>query len=134
MLKITYTDTGLLLERVALTVEAMVAQRTLLALRLGQSIAVQSTYASLPFPADLIGMPRLLRLVEKTGAIEISGCDVNWLEITLPGVWIAESSSSDEGIFVTELEPPLEKHLLTVWQQAQRRHRVEISQGVPKIF
>lgn len=134
MLKITYTDTGLLLERVAQTVEAMVAQRALLTLRLGQSITVQATHASLPFPADLAGMPRLLQLAEKTGAIEVGGCDVNWLEITLSGVWMAERSTSDEGIFVTELETTLEKHLFTVWQQAQSRQQLRTSQGVPKAF
>lgn len=134
MLKITYTDTGLLLEQVAQTVEAMVAQRTLLALRLGQPIAIHTTYASLPLPVDLIGMPYLLQLADKTEAIEVDRCDLNWLEVTLSGVWMAESSTSDEGIFVTELEIALEKHLLSVWQQAQSRQRMGEPQGVPRTF
>ncbi|HEY9734783.1 MAG TPA: alr0857 family protein [Trichocoleus sp.] len=121
MLKITYTDAGLVLERVAQTVESVVAQRTVLALRLGGSIAVQPTYASLPLPSDLAGIAELHHLARKTGAIGIDGCDRNWLEVTLHGTWISESSSSDEGIFVAELEAALESLLLSLWQQAQRQ-------------
>jgi hypothetical protein len=128
MLKITYTDTGLVLEQVAQTVEALVAQRTVLTLRLGQSIVVQPTYASLPLPADLPAMAQLFKLSQRTEAIAIDRCDSDaepsggWLEVTLHGTWIAESASSDEGIFVTELDRSLEQQLMTLWQQAQRRH------------
>ncbi|MBD2257943.1 alr0857 family protein [Pseudanabaena sp. FACHB-2040] len=138
MLKITYTDTGLILEQVAQTVEALVAQRMLLTLRLGQSIAVQPTYASLPLPADLPGMAYLQQLSRQTEAIAIDRCDsesddlsCSWLEVTIHGVWIAESASSDEGIFVTELEKSLEQQLMALWQQAQRRYAS--ARRVPKV-
>lgn len=130
MLKITYTDTGLVLERATQTIESVVAQRTLLTLRLGSSIAVQPTYASLPLPGDLPGLAELQHLASKTGAVAIDRCDRNWLEITLHGTWIAESASSDEGIFVTELEAALEGLLLSLWQQAQRQWAA--SRRVPK--
>ncbi|MBD0333873.1 MAG: hypothetical protein ICV62_00140 [Cyanobacteria bacterium Co-bin13] len=138
MLKITYTDTGLVLERVAQSVEAIVAQRTLLTLRLGQSIAVQPTYASLPLPADLPGMIHLQQLARQTEAVAIDRCDsdspeqlCSWLEVTLHGVWIAESTSSDEGIFVTELDSALEHLLMAIWQQTQRRH--SSARRVPRV-
>lgn len=130
MLKITYTDTGLVLERVAQTVEAIVAQRTVLALRVGGSIAVQPTYASLPLPINLPNIAQLHQLAQQTSAISIDRCDRNWLEVTLQGTWIAESVSSDEGIFVTELEAELEGLLLSLWQQAQRQ--LTASRRVPR--
>lgn len=130
MLKITYTDTGLLLEQISQSLESLVTQRTVLALRLGQPIAVQSTAASLPLPADLPGLGQLLHLAQKTGALAVEGCDRNWLEVTFSGVWIAESSHSDEGIFIAELEPTLERQLLALWHQSQRHGTP--SRSVPK--
>jgi hypothetical protein len=75
MLKITYTDAGLRLEQVAQTVEAMVAQRAVLMVRLGGSVAVQPSYASLPLPADLPEMAQLQQLAQQTGAIVLDPCD-----------------------------------------------------------
>lgn len=129
MLKITYTDAGLRLEQIAQTVEAMVAQRTVLTVRLGGSVVVQPTYASLPLPADLPEMAQLQQLAQQTGAIALDQCDSDrmgrtvrrWLEVTLHGVWIADASGSEEGIFVTELDSRLETQLLRLWQQSQSR-------------
>jgi hypothetical protein len=140
MLKITYTDTGLLLEYVAQSVETVITQRTVVALRSGQSIYVQPIRASLTLPANLPGMDSLLCLIHRVDSIEIAICDSegmglsasHWLEINLAGIWIADSVISEEGIFVAELDPPVEYRLLTLWQQAQVWQPSGASRPAPK--
>ncbi|MFH7244394.1 MAG: alr0857 family protein [Spirulina sp.] len=116
MLKITYSDVEPFVEGVTQPVEAVVAQRSLVALRSGQPLWMQASHGSLPFPAQNAGVESLVKTARRLG-LAITVCDADWLEITLPGTWIADSPTSDHGILlVTGLEESLERQLLTLKQ------------------
>jgi hypothetical protein len=116
MLKITYSDAAILLEQVATTVEAVMAQRSLLALRSGQPFTVQPSSGSIVLPAQLPGINGILDAVDQHTHLSIAPCDLGWLEITLRGTWIAESAASEQGILVAELGDDLEGRLVTLWR------------------
>jgi hypothetical protein len=117
MLKITYSDVEPFIEGVAQAVEAVVAQRSLVALRSGQPLWIQASHGSLPFPARGPGVNALVQAARRQG-LAVTVCDADWLEITLPGTWIADSPTSDHGILlVTGLEDALERQLLSLGQR-----------------
>jgi hypothetical protein len=116
MLKLTYSDADLSLEYLAFTLEAMVAQRSIVAVRAGQPMVVQPGYGSFTLPGDLPGIAAL----RAERAIDLSACDRDWVEITLRGTWLADGTGDTEGILVVELGPALEHQLVTLWQQSLR--------------
>ncbi len=59
MLKLNYTEDGLYMERVLSSPELVIAQRVVLAMRLGQTIHLQPGHASFLLPADV---PQLKQL------------------------------------------------------------------------
>ncbi|PZV01652.1 MAG: hypothetical protein DCF32_16040 [Leptolyngbya sp.] len=127
MLKLTYSDADLLIEHLDLTVEAMVTQRSLVALRAGQPLVVQPGYGAFALPADLPGIAALKARGQE--AIDISPCDIDWLEVTLRGTWLADSAVSAEGILVAELGPALERQLVALWQRSLNWVAAPCSQG-----
>ena len=116
MLKLTYSDADVSVDYLDCSVEAVVAQRSIVAVRAGRPLTVESGYGSFTLPADLPGMADLK--ARGRGAIDIAPCDENWLEVTLAGAWLADCSHSAEGIFVAELGPTLERQLVALWQQS----------------
>ncbi len=116
MLKLTYSDADVSVDYLDCSVEAVVAQRSIVAVRAGRPLTVESGYGSFTLPADLPGMADLK--ARGRGAIDIAPCDDTWLEVTLPGAWLADGSHSAEGIFVAELGPTLERQLVALWQQS----------------
>ncbi len=127
MLKLTYSDADLLIEHLDLTVESMVTQRSLVALRAGQPLVVQPSYGAFALPADLPGIAALK--ARSQGAIDIAPCDINWLEVTLRGTWLADNAASAEGILVVELGPQLESQLVALWQRSLSWAAAPCSQG-----
>ncbi|MGB3138513.1 MAG: alr0857 family protein [Nodosilinea sp.] len=117
MLKLTYSDAYLLVERLELTVEAMVAQRSIVALRAGQLLVVQPGYGAFALPIDLPGVAALGAAAG--GAIDVAPCDADWLEVTLRGTWLANHATSAEGILVAELGTDLEQRLVSLWERSQ---------------
>ena len=138
MLKITYSDSDLRIERLGLTVEAMVAQRSLVALRARQPMVVQPGYGSFSLPADLPGVETLAQA--SGGGVEVAVADSepdrtphrHWLEITLGGTWLTDCSTSDEGILVVDLGEPLERQIVALWQQSLAWAAGLNSAGLPK--
>jgi hypothetical protein len=65
MLKLTYTETGFRLERLAQSLEEWVQGRVILALRVGQSLLVEPSTASFLLPVDLPGLPLLEASVQR---------------------------------------------------------------------
>ena len=53
MLKLNYTDVGLYMERTMTNPELLIAQRVLLAIRLGRSLHIEPGRASFLLPADI---------------------------------------------------------------------------------
>ena len=121
MLKATYTDTGVFLEKLTESVEVLVTQRVVLNLRLGHRLVVESSYASLLLPADLPGLAELDAIADKLSPeiLQLDACDSEWIEVTLRGTWITTETDGADGIFAVELEASTERCLFELWRQSQ---------------
>ncbi|MBW4492026.1 MAG: hypothetical protein KME26_02850 [Oscillatoria princeps RMCB-10] len=121
MLKFTYTETGLQIERLTQSVEELVALRVILAMRIGQSLCVEPTTASFLLPA---GLPELHQLEvearkEAAEALALCPADAEFVEVSLRGTWLAADPQGAQGVFVTALCPRTEFFLLKCWLEAQ---------------
>lgn len=121
MLKLMYTDGGFHLERVAVPLEVLVAQRVALAVRFGQTLHLEPGKASFLIPAKLDGLLQLeLSLpLEESQALTIAAVDAEFVEITLNGTWLAETATAHEGIFFTAFSDRTEFLLQQLWQASE---------------
>ncbi|MGF1589117.1 MAG: alr0857 family protein [Pleurocapsa sp.] len=118
MLKITYLEDAIYLEYLPKSVEAWKAERIIVNLRAAVSIYVESSIASLLLPINLSGIKNIGKLAQ-TELISIVLCDLEYIEVSLSGTWVAQSESSESGIFVCELSPDSECFLYKLWQESQ---------------
>ncbi len=121
MLKLTYTESSFYLECLTLSLEEWVAQRVILALRVGQSLCIEPTTASFLLPIDLPGV-EILRAEAKRddrGIIALCACDAQYMEVTLRGSWLLDSSKDAVGVFFTAMSDRAEFFLHKLWQEAQ---------------
>lgn len=122
MLKLVYTEADLQLERLPQSIEAFVAKRTVLALRLGQPIHVVPNRAAFLLPTDL---PEVLQLAEALThpdsgpGVELCPVDADYAEVSLQGIWIATDIQAEEGTFLTVLGDRAEGCIQHLWQVAQ---------------
>ena len=102
MLKLTYTEMGLHLEWLADSLETVVEQRVILALRTGQPIYVEPSCASFLLPADLPELAALKVAIAQanTDSIAICPVDAEDVEVNLRGTWLAATTQAQEGVFV----------------------------------
>lgn len=123
MLKLTYTSTGVTLERSAESLDMAIRRRVLLGLSQGQPLGLEPTSISLrvnrsvPALKDLIreastATTSALRLVPQEAAQQV--------EMHLEGYWLAQQEPVGEGVFMMNLDPKLEGHLVNVWQTSQQ--------------
>lgn len=120
MLKLTYTETGVHLERVAQSLEEWVFSRVILSLRVGLRLLVEPSTASFLLPADLPGLPLLQSAAQlETEAIALCVCDAEYIEVSLRGTWLAADEESAEGAFVAAMSDRTEFFLFKLWQEAQ---------------
>lgn len=121
MLKLTYTETGFNLERLAQSPEQLVALRVMLAMRVGQSISVEPSAAAFLLPTNLSALSLLEAEVQQEGGDAIAVCvaDPDFVEVTLRGTWIAADAEEANGIFVTVLSDRAELLLFKLWQEVQ---------------
>ncbi|MEO1672805.1 MAG: alr0857 family protein [Cyanobacteria bacterium J06631_2] len=117
MLKITYLENEIYLEYLDKSIEVWKADRILVNLRAAVSIYVESSIASIVLPITS-SLNSLIRLAENQ-SIEIVPCDEEYLEVGLLGTWLAQESTSEEGVFVCELNPEIEYCLYRLWQESQ---------------
>ena len=120
MLKLTYTETGFYLERLAQSLEEWVLARVMLSLRVRQKLLVEPGTASFLLPADLPGVALLQAAaqLEKTEAITIGVCDAEYIEISLRGTWLAADGESAEGVFVAVTSDSTEFFIFKLWQDS----------------
>ncbi|MBD2095278.1 hypothetical protein H6F90_08915 [Trichocoleus sp. FACHB-591] len=120
MLKLTYTDMGLHLERLAQSPEELVARRAILALRMSQNLHLEPSRAAFLLPADLPELSTLEAAIRREGnAIALcSVCD-DYVEVSLRGMWIAPEVDAHEGVFVAVMSDRLEFLLHKLWQVSQ---------------
>lgn len=120
MLKLTYTETGFHLERLAQSLEEWVLSRVLLSLRVGQKLLVEPSTASFLLPTDLPGLPLLQAAaqLERTEAIALCVCDAEYIEVSLRGTWLAADVESEEGAFVAAMSDRTEFLVFKLWQDS----------------
>jgi hypothetical protein len=121
MLKLNYTEDGLYMKRVMTSPELAIAQRVVLAMRLGQALQVEPGHASFLLPA---GIPELEQLEmslrqECRGRVNVMPADDEFVEVSLSGSWIAESKEAHEGMFLTVLSDRAEFFLYKLWQMSE---------------
>ncbi|MBD2771590.1 alr0857 family protein [Iningainema tapete] len=122
MLKLTYTETSFYLECLAQSLEQWVAQRVILALRIGHRLCVESSTASFLLPVDLPGVEVLEQIVKRDDReiIALSVCDTEYLEVTLQGSWLSDGSTEADGVFVTTMSDRTEFFLHKLWLEAHK--------------
>ncbi|MBC6435810.1 hypothetical protein FM036_42280 [Nostoc sp. HG1] len=121
MLKLTYTESSFYLECLTLSLEEWVAQRVILALRVGQSLCIEPSTASFLLPVDLPGVEVLKAEVKRDDReiIALSACDAEYMEVTLRGSWLLDSSKDAVGVFFTTMSDRAEFFLHKLWQESQ---------------
>ncbi len=121
MLKLSYTDTDLHIEKLSTSVEKWIGQRVLLAVRVGSTVSVEPMNAAFGLSTDVSAWTDLEHLIfhEASDMISLSVCDVDMVEIGLEGYWLSSVLQSDEGIFVTHLPTAIESLIVEIWQSSQ---------------
>ncbi|MEA5600591.1 alr0857 family protein [Nostoc sp. UHCC 0252] len=121
MLKLTYTENSFDLECLTLSLEEWVAQRVILALRVGQNLCIEPSTASFLLPVDLPGVEVLKAEVKRDDReiIALCTCDTQYMEVTLQGFWLSNSSKDAVGVFFTTMSDRAEFFLHKLWQEAQ---------------
>jgi hypothetical protein len=123
MLKLHCTDNELFMEHITgSALEIVVAQRVLLAIRSGQPLHIEPGQASFLLPATTTGLAEL----DHPG-ISIDPVDAEFVEVTVPGTWLAERTDAEEGVFMMALgEGPdagyghkTEALIYKLWQSTQ---------------
>jgi len=120
MLKLIYTERNFCLEYLTQPLEAWVAQRVILAMRVGECLCFEPSTASFLLPIDLPGIEILKAEVDRNkDVLSLSICDAEYLEVTFRGSWISDGAVATVGIFVTTLCEVTEVFLCKLWQEAQ---------------
>jgi hypothetical protein len=121
MLKLTYTESGLRLERLSCSLEDWIAQRVTLTLRAGQKLYIEPSYASFLLAANHSGLSRLKQIIaqEQNEAICLEVVDDSFMEVSLKGSWIAERNDSHEGLFIATFPSAIELCIYKLWQVTQ---------------
>jgi hypothetical protein len=132
MLKLTYTSTGVTLERSVEPLEVAVRRRMMLGLSMGQPLGMEPTSVSLMVNRSIPALKALisavasapastLRLVQKEAAqVEMQQVEMQQVEMQLQGYWLAQQEPFGEGVFMMNLDPTLEGHLVNIWQASQQ--------------
>jgi hypothetical protein len=121
MLKLTYTDVGLSLEKLSGSMETLVAQRVVLAMRVGQSLHVQPSRASFLLPIDHPNFDQLVKAIQSESKQCLQFCmvDDDFAEVSMKGSWIANTVEAEEGMFITEFCDRTEFFLHKLWLSTQ---------------
>jgi hypothetical protein len=120
MLKLTYTDAGLHMEKVTVALEKLVTQRVVLALRLGQALHIEPSRAAFLLPADAPGLNQLrLTIRMEKSHVSVTSVDAQFVEVSVYGNWIAASNEAHEGMFITAFSDRTELLVYKLWESTQ---------------
>lgn len=121
MLKLTYTDAGFHLERVATPLEVTVALRVVLAMRTGTTVYAEPGRASFLLAIDAPGLNHLKSTLhsEPNQTVAVDQVDEAYVEVSLSGYWVAESAQAHAGMFITVLSERAEYFVYKLWQVTQ---------------
>lgn len=123
MLKLNYTDVGLYMERTMTNPELLIAQRVLLAMRLGQTLHVEPGRASFVLPVDIPELEGLEMALQREydSAVTLIAVDEQFVEVGISGSWIAEDKDAHEGMFLTVMSDRAEFLIYKLWQMSETR-------------
>lgn len=123
MLKLTYTDMDLRLERLVDSLEEVVTRRVILALRAGQPLHIEPSCAAFLLPTALPGLAALEAAIEQEqlDGVAVLPADAESVEVNLRGTWLAPTSQAHEGIFLTVLSDRTEFLVHRLWEVTQAK-------------
>ncbi len=121
MLKLNYTDVGLYMERTMTNPELLIAQRVLLAMRLGRSLHIEPGRASFLLPADIPQLKVLEMALQREygSAVTLSAVDQEFVEVGISGSWIAEDKDAHEGMFLAVMSDRIERFIYKLWLMSE---------------
>lgn len=121
MLKLNYTEIGLYMERVMTSLEMVIAQRVVLAMRLGQTLHVEPGRTAFLLPADVPELVHLEAILQQeyNSMVAIIPVDAEFVEVSLYGSWVAESIEAHEGMFLAMMGDRTEFFIYKLWQMSQ---------------
>lgn len=121
MLKLNYSDFGLFLEQVAVSLDTVMAQRAMLAVSVGETFYLEPGRASFLLPAALPEIHQLVSVLKAStsDAIALDNVDDGYMEVSLKGTWMAESPNAESGTFMAALAPESEQLIFRLWQVTQ---------------
>jgi hypothetical protein len=121
MLKLTYSEFGLHLEQIGESLEQLVVQRSILAVRIGESLCIQPGNASfLVSTAAMTANLDLDRITNLHHPISFCCVDEDFYEVNIAGVWITKNSQAAEGLFAARLGDRAESVVQHLWQSSQQ--------------
>lgn len=121
MLKLHYSDSGLFMEPVADSLENWLNQRVLFSARVGQNLYVSPSQASFLLPAAVMPLTELelMLWLERATDIHVCPVDVDFVEVSVQGTWVAESAQAHEGTLLMTASESVEALLYRLWQTSQ---------------
>jgi hypothetical protein len=121
MLKLNYTEVGLYIERVTTSLEMLIAQRVVLAMRLGQTLHVEPGHASFLLPLDTPDLVQLEATLTQAcnAGVNVMPVDHEFVEVSLCGSWIAENTEAHEGILIAVMSDRAEFFVYKLWHMSQ---------------
>ena len=117
MLKLSYTESGLHLERLSASLEHFVQQRALLALRLAQPFHIEPSTASFLLVLDEPSWEELEDVLVEEGDRRTVAVptDEDLIEVTVEGTWLADTEEAEDGTFVAALSDEAERFIYRLW-------------------
>jgi hypothetical protein len=121
MLKLNYTDVGGYMERTITNPELLIAQRVLLAMRLGQTLHIEPGHTSFLLPTDIPELEGLeMALNREYGSVvSLIAVDEEFVEVGLSGSWTAENKDAHEGVFLAVMSDRTEFLIYKLWQMSE---------------
>jgi hypothetical protein len=130
MLKLIYTETALHLELLTADLENWVEQRLVFASSTGETMFVSSEKATFLLPETIGEATAINCYLHHQGVKNVTAnrCDLDRVEIGLPGYWLSTDPDSAEGLLVTQLPDRVEFYLWELWCRANSQ--LAMSDGV----
>jgi hypothetical protein len=123
MLKLTYSEFGLLIEQIGESLDRWVTQRNLLALSIGEPLSIQAGNASFLVPTEAVTANLdLYRIIRPLSPISLCCVDEDYYEVNIAGVWIAKNTHASEGILAADLGDLAESFVWRLWESSQKTY------------
>lgn len=120
VLKLNYTEMGLSLERVEVSLDVWIAQWVQLSVRTGRAVHVEPSRAALLVPVGdaLVALKEVLanEAADIFSDLRVIPVDEENAEISLRGLWISQDLEAEEGIFAVALGDRAEAAIAQLWQ------------------